>query len=212
MDNLADLEVDIYYKLLKGLLNIDKNQPSGVNVLCDMDYLTQRILDPTDDFCDVVEEHSISPMCFDGIGENFMCLCGKPHLKILNICSYKSHQDTYLLGSECIERLKELDCMKVADPQLKSKLDSWINIIKEKSLERGKKKCLTCGLKKVRKGYEYQDKRRKLFCKNCIKGDYFKCPICKNWEKMKKEHALNFKGEVKDKCKTCWKRERGYID
>jgi hypothetical protein len=135
------------------------------------------------------------------------CLCGKEHLVQLNNFRCDIDNTVYVIGSQCIRHFVIVGKNITTDTNIINHLN---NI--DTSLNTGIRaldwdKCLSCKDLKIKKGYEYKNKLHKVFCKECISGERVKCCDCRRLFPI----SLDYQGNHKPRCMTCWKKSKGYI-
>lgn len=135
------------------------------------------------------------------------CLCGKEHLVQLNFFKCDVNDEVYVIGSNCIKHFVLVGKNTTTDPTI---IQHLTNI--DTSLDTGIRalewnKCLSCKELKIKKGYEYKNPLHKVFCKDCISGERVKCCDCRKFLAI----SLDYRGNHKTKCMSCWKKSKGYI-
>jgi ribosomal protein L32 len=146
-------------------------------------------------------DNTISEICIGG-HDNYKCLCGKQHLKLLHIFNVEGREDKYIIGSSCIDHIRRLREEYEDNLELLEKIgDISICCIKGE-YDQKHKACLRCGEMKIRKGYEYKKPFKKDFCGDCITNEgYFRCMDCK-YGRFGVEK--DYQGNYKTLCKRCW--------
>ena len=136
--------------------------------------------------------------------ENFRCLCGKSHLKNLNIFSLENKEKNIIIGSTCIDKIHILSKLHQNNEALINKITEILQLMDIDTTKKENKPCLKCGEYLIKKKTDYKNPHRKNLCKICIiKNNYICCKDCP--KKIKIEYL---RGTIKIRCKSCWWKNR----
>lgn len=136
---------------------------------------------------------------------NSACICGKERLKYLNF--FSTENETLILGSSCVENLNTVVSNKQYELNILNHFKEVYDKYRDGLKKFTYKKCLSCKDLKIRIGYDYKNELNKFFCKDCCTGEKVKCIDCRTFFKS----GLDYKGNHKTQCLTCWKKTKGYI-
>jgi hypothetical protein len=146
-------------------------------------------------------DNTISEICIGG-HDNYKCLCGKQHLKLLHIFNVDGREDKYIIGSSCIDHIRRLREEYEDNQELMDKICEISGFCLHGEYALKHKACLRCGERAIRIGYDYKQKLRKDFCSDCLtKGDMLRCMDCR-YRSIQIEK--DYKGCYKRLCKRCW--------
>lgn len=173
-----------YKRLSNGLKNWTDME--GFEALLKLTYKNFRYFDEA---CDIENEFNIcegNKVYGDqGNIESYRCICGKKHIKHLNIFDWENKDRDYcvIIGSKCINHIGMYEGLKEAHPELYMRVSEWVKTIKEETRKLECKECVCCKKLNVKKNYKYKDDKRNYWCKNCLYGDYVKCVKCMSLRK-----------------------------
>ncbi len=213
LDNKDELKEEFnktFYCLKKNLEEI--NNQSLVDSLLSLDYKELVEFDKEfDDYEKMKEEQDIY-IKNQGVN-NFKCICGKQHLKYLNIFSHNECDKNIIIGSSCVKEVEKLIDIYTDNQQFVNFLTELISEVKETEKSYMKKKthkpCYKCGDLCIKLNYDYKFKHMNNYCRSCLLGknkSWVKCKRC--FQKVipasqKKPFGTGFK----DICGGCWHKD-----
>jgi len=192
-----------FIALKKNLLDISYRNDL-LEAVCDLDYLDNVKYDEDeDDPFKIINQHEIDcDLHFPK--DNFKCLCGKTHLKNLNIFSLDGKDENIIIGSTCIDRIQNLTSIHTKNEKLLNKITEILQLIDVDIKKNENKPCLKCGEYAIKKKTDYKNPHRNHLCKTCIiNNNYIHCKECP--KKIKIEYL---RGTIKIRCKSCWWKNR----
>tara|TARA_R110000823_G_scaffold118370_6_gene242171 strand:- start:359 stop:1039 length:681 start_codon:yes stop_codon:yes gene_type:complete len=192
-----------FIALKKNLLDIS-NKTDLLDAICDLDYINNIHFDDDED--DPIKLININNI--DGDlhykKDNFKCLCGKTHLKNLNIFSLKNKEQNIIIGSTCIDRIHNLTSIHSKNIALINKITEILELIDIDITKKENNPCLKCGDLAIKKKTDYKNPHRNHLCKTCIiSNNYIYCKDC-----PKKINIEYLRGTIKIRCKSCWFKNR----
>lgn len=193
---------ELYTKLTNNLENfLGKN---GWLVISEMDLKEFVYCSHIDDLDIDIKNNCMNENIIDNVVH---CACGKPHIKNLSVMSYphtcektNDYKKYIIIGSDCVKKLEKFDKELSSIPNLKEKIEKWVEFIKEEISKTQKIECKSCGAKKILKNYKYTKKHKKFFCKKCLRDNQSKCIKCGVWRAKK----LDYKGNPMLLCPPCY--------
>lgn len=151
----------------------------------------------------------IIPKCHPRDDE-YICVCGKPHLKNLMVCSHHSLEyENFIIGSECVKHI-EIFAMLQTCEETKNKFLNITDYFKTQNFKLTKKPCTQCNRYRVGNNNNYKGAES---VKNRI------CTYCYMKVKIENEYKYVIKcnqpgccvGFINKKYKTmccdCWKNK-----
>jgi len=205
-----DVNEDELKKLFKNTLYPFKKcmEELGDNFLSSLMKLNYKRLveynKDDDDLHQVVCENNIDEERNVKNGNNFMCLCGKAHLKNLHIFSHENTIKNLVIGSSCIHQVEKLKLVYSENIELCNKLNNIISQLKTAEKRLTHKECYKCGDLSIKKNKDYPHPNQKIYCKDCLlkNKDFIKCECC--FFKTIKGGQRDYHGKYKRICGTCW--------
>ena len=202
-----ELEVEFsktFIALKKNLIDISKTDDL-LKVVCNLNYINNVKYsdDEEDDPIKIIIDNNIDEELHYR-NENFRCICGKTHLKNLNIFSLNKKDKNIIIGSTCIERIATLSNIYTKNIKLINKITEILQLIDIDIIKNENNPCLKCGDLSIKKKTEYKNPHRKNLCKTCIISN--DCIFCKDCPKKISIEYL--RGTIKIRCKSCWWKNR----
>jgi hypothetical protein len=145
-------------------------------------------------------------VCIDKKGKkNFKCVCGKQHLKDLNLFTHTELEHRFIIGSACVRKLKDLKEVCGEYSELMVKIEEIMEKFGFAQRKKEYRRCWSCRKHTIKRDYEYKEYLNKHFCKNCLvtrkKQHYIPCQCCKTEIPVMR---TNDKKAWRLLCKKCW--------
>jgi len=136
--------------------------------------------------------------------ECFRCICGKNHLKFLNLFTHNDLNtgENLIIGSSCIDNIRIIGKAYEENIELQEKIKSIVSKIEDIEREKHYKKCLKCKDRTIRIDYEYKTPYRDKFCNKCIiAGNMITCNNC---NKLIEINNNTYNKAYKLQCRSCY--------
>lgn len=205
-EELNKLFKSTFFCLKKNLEKI-ANQPF-IESLMSMQYDYLEEFDgEVDDYEYTKENSNLHQLNCDDGGGNFKCICGKKHLKYLNIFTHEKCEKKLVIGSSCIKQVSNLSQVYIENEVLTDKLVKFLEKTKKNEKEAKRKNthnpCNKCKNFCIKKNYNYKEYLHNFYCKDCLICDsYILCNDCHKFIRAGEKKPI--KNEFKDKCGRCW--------
>ena len=207
---LYDLNQEELDKKCKKTLFLFKKQMEEIgggnflNSLSKLAHNKLRIYDKEEECVgSVAAAENISERNIHQANNNFVCLCGKQHLKNLHIFSHQDCDENIVIGSSCIKQVEMIADLYKDNVELFGKLTEILRKLKEAEKVLSHNLCQGCEnvwIPKNKKNVSYAWERD--ICKDCLSKykTHWRCSRCPKWHKIKK----TMRGWNKI-CWQCWK-------
>jgi len=210
-DQIITEEFDkTYVPLMKGLKSLDEG--TIIETILKLKWVKQYTYDKdVDEVEDICEHHHIdADRCVSKRGtidSNFKCICGKTHLKFLNMFNHTSLEERIIIGSMCLERLKVLSTLCGEHRELMDKIEEIMEAYGYAERKREYRRCWCCRRYEIKRDYDYVEPLHHHFCRNCLvkrrSRFYISCSRCKCEIKVcKTKDGKNWRLL----CYKCWCR------